>query len=51
MSAIEMNQYYITAAYSVTWIVILGYSARLARKAAEVRNEHDRVAREDGANG
>ena len=51
MNAIEMNQYYITAAYSVAWIVILGYTARLARKAAQVRNDHERVAREDGANG
>ncbi len=50
MNPIEMNQYYITAAYAVTWIVVLGYTARLARKAAQVRNEYQRVARADGVN-
>lgn len=48
MNAIDMNQYYITAAYGVTWIVILGYTVRLARKAAQVRDEHERVSRGDG---
>jgi CcmD family protein len=49
MSAIEMNQYYITAAYAVTWVVILAYAARLSRKSARVRNELERVSRPDGA--
>jgi CcmD family protein len=49
MNAIAMNQYYITAAYAVTWLVILGYTARLARKASRVRNELERASRADGA--
>ena len=51
MNAIDMNQYYITAAYAVTWVVILGYLLRLSRKSAQVRNEYERVARADGVNG
>jgi len=50
MNAIEMNQYYITGAYAVMWVVVLGYMARLARKSARVRNELERVSRADGVN-
>lgn len=39
-----MNQYFITAAYAVTWIVILGYVVRLARKGARVRADYERMA-------
>ncbi len=49
MNTIDMNQYYIAGAYAATWIVVLGYTARLARKAAQLRSEHQRVARADGA--
>ena len=43
-----MNQYFITAAYAVTWLVILGYVLRLGRKASQVRAEYDRMDRESG---
>ena len=48
MSSIEMNQYFITAAYAVTWAVILGYIVRLARKDSQTRAEFDRMSREAG---
>jgi CcmD family protein len=41
-----MNQYFITAAYAVTWLVILGYVVRLGRKASRVRHEYDRMDRQ-----
>lgn len=44
MNAIEMNQYFITAAYAVTWVVILGYVLRLARKDSRTRAEYERMA-------
>lgn len=39
-----MNQYFITAAYAVTWAVILGYVLRLARKDSRTRAEYERMA-------
>lgn len=41
-----MNQYFITAAYAVTWLVIVVYVVRLGRKASQVRHEYDRMDRE-----
>jgi CcmD family protein len=43
-----MNQTFITAAYVVTWLVIIGYLARLGRKSARSRAEYDRMAGEGG---
>ena len=43
---IEWNQTFIVAAYSVTWVVILGYLARLVRKGSHARAEYDRMLRE-----
>ena len=40
------NLKFIVAAYSATWLVILGYHWRLARKSARVRAEFDAVARD-----
>ena len=37
------NLKFIIAAYAATWIVILGYHWRLARKSAEVRADHARA--------
>ena len=37
------NQAFIIAAYAITWAVILGYLAHLARRAGRVKAEHDRV--------
>lgn len=47
MNTIALNQTFIIAAYSVTWLVLIGYAARLLRKGARVRSEYDRVAREN----
>jgi CcmD family protein len=39
-----MNQTFIIAAYAVTWVVLLGYFARLVRKGARARAEYERMA-------
>jgi CcmD family protein len=39
------NLKFIVAAYSATWLVILGYHWRLARKSARVRAEYESVMR------
>ena len=39
------NLKFIVAAYSATWLVILGYHWRLARKSARVRADHAALAR------
>ena len=38
---IESNPAFIVAAYVVTWIALLGYSFRLARKNRQVRSEYE----------
>jgi CcmD family protein len=51
MNAISMNQTFIVAAYTVTWIVLLGYMARLARKSSRVRRQYESMAHDaSGAN-
>lgn len=42
---VASNQTFIIAAYAVTWVVLLGYQLRLARKAGRAR-EFERTARE-----
>lgn len=49
MNTIAMNQTFIVAAYAVTWIVLLGYMARLARESSRVRRQYESMAQ--GANG
>ena len=49
MNAIEMNQTFIIAAYAVTWVVILGYLARLGRKTRRSLREYRRIAGEIGS--
>ena len=39
----EWNQTFIIAAYTVTWVVLLGYVLRLARMSRRVRGEYDRM--------
>lgn len=52
MNAIGMNQAFIVAAYAVTWIVLLGYMARLVRKSSRVRSQYESMAHDTtGANG
>jgi CcmD family protein len=48
LNIIEMNQAFIVAAYSVTWVVILGYLARLGRKSARSRGAYQRMAAREG---
>jgi CcmD family protein len=48
LNAIEMNQTFIVAAYAVTWVVILGYLARLGRKSARSRAAYHRMAGGEG---
>ena len=52
MNAIGMNQAFIVAAYAVTWIVLLGYMARLVRKSSRVRTQYESMAQDTtGVNG
>lgn len=43
MTIIEWNQSFIIAAYAVTWVVLIGYMVRLARKGFRVRGDYDRI--------
>jgi CcmD family protein len=45
MNTFEMNEAFIIAAYSVTWLVVLGYLARLVRKSSRVRTDYDAMMR------
>jgi CcmD family protein len=45
MNSIAMNQTFIVAAYAVTWLVLLGYMARLVRKGRSARRQYETVAR------
>jgi CcmD family protein len=42
----EMNLRFIVAAYSVAWIVLLGYLFRVVRKGGEARKDYDRMVSE-----
>jgi CcmD family protein len=42
----ELNLKFIIAAYSVSWVVILGYLARLMRKGSHARADYDHMSRE-----
>jgi CcmD family protein len=42
----ESNLKFIIAAYSVSWLVILGYLARLVRKSSRARAEYDQISGE-----
>ena len=44
MDASNLN--FIIAAYTVTWLVILGYLARLVRKGGRARAEYERMVHE-----
>lgn len=39
-----MNLKFVIAAYSVMWIVVLGYLARLVVKGSRARADYDRMA-------
>jgi CcmD family protein len=42
------NLTFIVAAYSVTWLVLLGYLARLARKGGRTRADYERMVQPAG---
>jgi CcmD family protein len=49
MSTFESNLTFIVAAYTVSWLVILGYLGRLLRKDSRARAEYSRAAGEPGS--
>ena len=42
----EMNLKFIIAAYSVSWLVILGYLARLVKKGSQARADYSHMSGE-----
>ena len=42
----ESNLRFIIAAYSVSWLVIVGYLARLMRKRSQAGADYDRMSRD-----
>lgn len=44
----DMNMNFLIAAYSVMWIVVLGYMVRLAVRGSRARSEYDRMAQGSG---
>ena len=42
----ELNLKFIIAAYSVSWLVILGYLARLMRKGSRAHADYDLMSQE-----
>jgi hypothetical protein len=46
MNTSAMNLDFIVAAYSVMWVVVLGYLTRLIRKGARARADYDGMLRE-----
>ena len=51
MNTSDMNMTFIIAAYSVAWLVLLGYLARLITKSSRVRAAYDEMTRKSGAGG
>ena len=48
MNIAEMNRDFIVAAYSVMWVVVLGYLTRLVIKGSRTTAEYERMKRESG---
>jgi CcmD family protein len=48
MNTSAMNIDFIVAAYSVMWVVVLGYLVRLIRKGGRARTDYDDMLREQG---
>lgn len=46
MNTFEMNLKFILAAYTVTWVVLLGYLTRIVAKGSRARADYERMARE-----
>lgn len=47
----ELNLRFIIAAYSVSWLVILGYLVRLMKKGSQARAGYDQISRETAGDG
>lgn len=47
MNTIELNQTFIIAAFSITWLVLIGYAARLVRKDKATRSDFERISRDN----
>ena len=47
----ESNLRFIIAAYSVSWLVILGYLARLMRNGSRARADYDLMSQETAGGG
>ena len=47
----ELNLRFIIAAYSVSWLVILGYLARLMKKGSQSRADYDIMSRKTTGGG
>lgn len=45
MTTFDMNRDFIIAAYSVMWVVVLGYLVRLVRKGSRARADYDGMVR------
>lgn len=51
MTTAASNLNFIIAAYTIFWIVILGYLGRLVRKGGRASAEYERMAREHSGEG
>jgi CcmD family protein len=49
MNTSDMNLPFIIAAYSITWLVLLGYLARLITKSSRARAAYDAMVRKGNA--
>jgi CcmD family protein len=49
MNTSDMNTTFIIAAYSITWLVLLGYLTRLIRKSSRARAAYDAMAQKGGS--
>ena len=46
MNIESFNQGFITAAYGITWTVILGYLAYISRRSARARADYERIVKD-----
>lgn len=51
MNTSDMNTTFIIAAYSVTWLVLLGYLARLITKGSHARAAYNEMVEKGDAGG
>ncbi len=51
MNTSDMNTPFIIAAYSITWLVLLGYLARLITKGSRARAAYDAMVKKSDTGG